>query len=239
MVEFGGPVESLDIPGRSPAGDMRFIRERLASLGMGGSGALRLYRPRATAAFSRLDSMRPGYEIARSVVRSYGFEPVLRPSGGHLAVYGPGTLVIDLVAAHPDPRKTAIRRSANFAGLLANALRNGGLEPALGAIPGEYCPGSQSISARGCKIAGLGQRLTTNGYHLGAIVMLQDSQAARIALRPAYHALGLPFDPASVGAACDVNPAFDAREFEVGLREILVRSLNLAQARSAELFNGG
>ena len=238
MSVFGDPVEPVELAGKSPAGDMRFIRERLTGLETGGRGALRLYHPRATAAFSRLDSIRPGYEAARSVVHLFGFEPVLRSAGGHLAVYGPGTIAIDLIAAHQNPRITAMTRFVIFARLLADALRNGGLDPVHGPVPGEYCPGSQSISSKGRKIAGLGQRLTRCGYHLGAIVMLQNADDIRMTLQPAYRALGIPFNPATVGAACDANPAFDVMAFETRLRKNLEGSMELASVKGQELVNG-
>ena len=166
------------------------------------------------------------------------FEPVLRSAGGHLAVYGPGTVVIDLIANHPNSRITAMTRFAVFARILADALRSGGIDPVHGPVPGEYCPGPQSISSEGRKIAGLGQRQIRHGYHLSAIVMLRDAEAVRMALEPAYRALGLQFNPATVGAAFDANPRFDIAAFEARLREILAGKMELAPARVPEPVNG-
>ena len=64
---------------------------------------LRVYRPRATVAFGKLDRLSPGYEAAVAAARDHGYEPVLRLPGGHAAAYHADSIGIDVVWALDDP----------------------------------------------------------------------------------------------------------------------------------------
>jgi octanoyl-[GcvH]:protein N-octanoyltransferase len=71
-------------------------------------------------------------------------------------------------------------------------------------VPGEYCPGAWSVNAGGrVKLAGIGQRLTSSGAHLGCVVVASGSALLRSALEPVYAALGLDWDPATAASVED------------------------------------
>ncbi len=191
---------------------MAFVKNALADLSGGRRGILRVFRPAATAAFSRLDILRPGYAEACGIVSELGFEPAPRPAGGHLAVYDGASVVVDLVAptagAHSDP----MARFGFFAGLIRKAGRHLGVNLNIGSLPDEYCLGKYSLNGNGRKVAGLGQRITRHGFHLGAVMMVGPAHQPREAMAAAYPALNLPLDPATVGSLSDISPGISCAD---------------------------
>jgi octanoyl-[GcvH]:protein N-octanoyltransferase len=209
----GGPVWLACGTGLStPQRDMDLAREALADLGRGG-GLLRVHRPPPTAAFSRRDSLAPGYPDAAAAAATHGFAPVIRPAGGRLAAYHRDALVLDLAAPHPAPHGGHRERFAAAAATLAGGLRTLGVDARPGPVPGEYCPGEFSVNARGrTKLVGTAQRLTRHGYLFSAVVLVADPEPVRAVLDAAYPLLGLDWDPATVGAVADEVPGVTVAE---------------------------
>ncbi|WP_221329029.1 hypothetical protein [Actinoplanes sp. L3-i22] len=168
---------------------------------------LRVYSPGPTAAFSRRDTLRPGYDRAAAGVLRLGYVPVVRPQGGSLAVYGPGSVVIDHVHRSgplpPDPAG----RFRHFAAMHAAVLVELGVPARIGPVPNEYCPGEYSLHAAGAKIVGSAQRVTRDGWLFSTVIQVSGVADLRAVLTPAYAELGYPFDPSTVGAVEDTVPA--------------------------------
>lgn len=177
---------------------------------------LRFARCRATAAFSRRDTLLPGYAEAVDLVRERGFEPVVRPVGGRLAVYDEGSVVLHCTAGHPDPRLHVTRRFEVFAGLVADVLSDLGVpDVRIGRVPGEYCEGDWSVNAGGrAKLAGTGQRLNRRGYLFSAVLTVTGADRLRAVLVDAYRVLGLDLRPESVGAVQSWYPGIAVAEVE-------------------------
>lgn len=193
--------------GWSAQAEMELVRDRLTHLAPDGDGELFIFQARRTAAFSRRDSLLHGYEQAERAVAASGFAPVIRPVGGHLAVYDEGSLVLHLCAPHPQPRQHIQARFVMLGDAIASALRGLGVDARLGPVPGEYCDGKFSVNDSGrAKLAGTGQRIVGGGYLFSAVVMVRSSAAITSALNRAYELLGLDFAPESVGAVADTIP---------------------------------
>ncbi|BCJ48438.1 hypothetical protein GCM10010168_76360 [Actinoplanes ianthinogenes] len=168
---------------------------------------VRVYSPAPTAAFSRRDTLRPGYQRAVAAVRSAGFAPVVRPQGGSLAAQHRGSVIIDHVhRSGPQPPDPA-GRFQHFAAMHAAMLARLGVDAHVGAVPGEYCPGEYSINDGSAKLAGSAQRITRDGWLFSTVIQVTGSAVLRGALLTAYAALGYEFDPATVGAIADRAPA--------------------------------
>src|SRR6478752_2788885 len=128
------------------AADLDFALELLQKVKTGSLGPmLRLYRPVPTVAFGQRDTHLPGFEAAAAACREQGFEPLIRKAGGRAAAYHQGTLVIDHLEPDTDAIAGAKGRFSFFGELLAQALRDAGVQAAVGEIPGEYCPGEFSV----------------------------------------------------------------------------------------------
>jgi octanoyl-[GcvH]:protein N-octanoyltransferase len=208
---------------------------------------IRLHRPGAVLAFGRQDVASPGYRSAVEAARAAGFEATERLAGGRAAVFHPGTLAF----SHAVGDRTAmLRTEARFeamAGIVADALARLGVDARVGDVPGEYCPGEWSVNARGqTKLAGIGQRLIAGGAHLGGVLVVKDAGRVRDVLIPVYRALGLEWDPATVGSIEDevegvgLDEAEDAMLAELSARYELVETeldpetLRLAETMEAD-----
>lgn len=186
---------------------MALVRQTLADLHPDATGILRIYRPQPTAAFSPRDTIHPRHAQVSDMVRERGFEPVERRAGGQLAVYDEGALVVDIVAAHANPRENTIERFRLLSACIASALSAAGLDARVGSIANEYCPGDFSVNAGGrIKLVGLAQRIGRSGYHMGAVIAVERSERACAAVAEAYALMDIPFDPATFGALSDVAP---------------------------------
>lgn len=222
---FGtGPTALVHDPlPRDGQADMELVRTGLASLAQGTQGELNLARPEPTAAFSRRDSRLPGHPDAQAWLDSSGFAPIIRPVGGHLAVYGPGDLIIHLWAPHPEARSHIRHRFRLFGDAIARSLQGLGIDARVGPVPGEYCTGEFSVNDSGrTKLAGTGQRITRHGYLFSAVVMVEDASPARSVLGEAYRMLGLDFRDESVGCVADSLPGATVG----GTREALIDELS-------------
>jgi octanoyl-[GcvH]:protein N-octanoyltransferase len=165
---------------------------------------LRIHRPGAVVAFGPRDRLAPGFRKAVDAARDRGFASVLRLAGGRAAVFHEATIAFSWVLPDPEPRQMIIARFEEVAAIMARALRRVGVDARVGEIPGEYCPGAHSVNARGrTKLMGVGQRLVQHAAHVGGVVVVGGSDRIRQVLIPVYDALGLAWDPSTVGSLED------------------------------------
>jgi lipoate-protein ligase A len=176
---------------------------------------LRVYRPGATVAFGRLDALAEGFGAAVAAARAHGFEPVMRQPGGHAAAYDSGALCVDVVRPETAAIPLLQPRFEEAADLFAGALRSVGVDARVGEIPGEYCPGAWTVSARGAiKLVGTAQRVVRGASLLGAVVLVRGGGRVRAVLEDVNAALGLEWDPATAGAAEDDVPGLSVDAVE-------------------------
>jgi len=184
---------------------------------------LRLYRPGPTCAFGRLDTLLPGFGAAVAAARGHGFTPVLRQPGGHAAAYDGGSLCLDQVRPETEAIPALQARFEEAGALFVTALRAVGVDARVGEIPGEYCPGQWTVSARGrVKLVGTAQRLVRGGSLLGAVVLVRGGARVRAVLEDVNAALGLGWDPATAGAAEDEVPGLSVDAVEEAVLDAYV-----------------
>jgi lipoate-protein ligase A len=185
---------------------------------------VRLHRPAREAAFSKQDRLAPGFEQAVEAARGAGFEPVLRLAGGRAAAFHEETLALAQARPATHPARTTRARFEEVSAAIAAALRGLGIDARVGEVPGEYCPGAWSINARGSvKLVGIGQRLIAGGAHVGVVVVVAGSALLRSVLEPVYEALGLQWDPGTVGALEDEIPGLTLEDAEEAILAELAR----------------
>jgi octanoyl-[GcvH]:protein N-octanoyltransferase len=194
---------------------------------------LRVYRPGPTCAFGRLDTLAPGFDAAVAAARAHRFTPVLRQPGGHAAAYDSGAVCLDHVRPEAEAIPQLQARFEAAGKLFAAALRAVGVDARVGEIPGEYCPGQWTVSARGAvKLVGTAQRLVRGGSLLGAVVLVRGGARVRAVLEEVNAALGLEWDPATAGAAEDEVPGLSVDAVERAV-------LDAYAARFGALVDGG
>jgi octanoyl-[GcvH]:protein N-octanoyltransferase len=187
-------------------------------------GATLVYRPAPTAAFGRLDRLRPGYAAAQAAARRHGFEPLLREGGGHAVVYDQRSVVLEQ-AMPSDGIASGIRERFDAGtAQIVDALASLGLRPVVGELPGEYCAGAHSVSLDGrVKVAGTAQRVVRGAALFSAVVLVGGGDAIRAALLDVYAALELDWDPGTAGAIQDVAPNVTPAAVEAALRSTVGR----------------
>jgi octanoyl-[GcvH]:protein N-octanoyltransferase len=176
---------------------------------------LRCYRPHATVAFGRRDTFLPGFGTAAAAARRHGFTPVIRGAGGRAAAYAEGCLIFDELMPADG---SAIRDRSDDARRQAGALRRLGVDARVGEVPGEYCPGEFSVNARGrVKLIGAAERIVRGAWLHSSVVVVEGAEALRAVLEDTYAALGLVWDPASVGAVADEAPHIGLEDVQAAL----------------------
>jgi len=166
---------------------------------------LHVYRPASpVVAFGRRDTRRAGFPLAVAACRDAGFEPVVRPQGGRAVAYTADTVVVDHVEPDPDAVHGMEGRFVEHGHRLAGLLVDLGVDARVGEVPGEYCPGSYSVNARGAvKLVGTAQRVVRGAWLFSAVVVVDGAETLRPVLGEVYRLLDLPFDPSSVGSVGD------------------------------------
>jgi octanoyl-[GcvH]:protein N-octanoyltransferase len=164
----------------------------------------RLFRPGRILSFGRRDAREPGYPAAVRAARWRGFEAVQRLAGGRAAVFHEDTLAFAHAVPDHTPRARTAARFVEAGGVMQAALARLGIDARVGEVPGEYCPGAYSVSARGeRKLVGVGQRLVAGAAHVGGVLVVAGADRIRDVLLPVYAALGLEWDPTTVGSIQD------------------------------------
>jgi lipoate-protein ligase A len=176
---------------------------------------LRLHRPGDIVAFGPKDRLAPGFGRAIEAARAAGFGSVQRLAGGRAAVFTTRSIAFSWAMGDPVPRKGIRARFEELAAIMAGAFQDLGIDARVGAVPGEYCPGEHSVNARGrTKLMGVGQRLVQRAVHVGGVVVVDDTLRVREVLVPVYQALGLDWDPATVGSLADEVPGLTWEQAE-------------------------
>jgi octanoyl-[GcvH]:protein N-octanoyltransferase len=193
---------------------------------------LRLYRPGPIVAFGPRDRVAPGFAVAVAAARALGFGVVERLAGGRAAVFHQGTLAFSW--AIPDPRaREGIRlRFQAVAEIVVEGIRSLGVDARIGELPDEYCPGEHSINARGrTKLMGVGQRIIDGAAHVGGVIVVTGATRVREVLLPVYEALGLDWDPATVGSLADEVPGLGWDQAAEAVETAFGERFHLREAR--------
>jgi lipoate-protein ligase A len=199
----------------------------------------RLNVPGRIMAFGKRDTIEPGYPKAVAAAREMGFDPVERLAGGRAAVFHEGALAFSWSIPTTDPRPGINERFEMLSGLIVRAFSRLGIEAGVGEISGEYCPGEYSVHhAHRIKLMGVGQRLARHAAHIGGVVMVTDAALARNALVPVYAALGLDWNPATVGSLQEVAPGVTMQSVAAAIEGELLALATLESTHLDEVTVG-
>mgnify|MGYP003338105335 CR=1 FL=1 len=194
-------------------------------------GLLQWERPGRSAAFSRRDTLLPGFDAAAATAEAAGFTPFIRPVGGRLAAYHESSLVLDLLLRSTEPRSGISARFAAFSEALADGLQLLGVDARIGQVPDEYCPGEWSVNHAGrIKLIGTGQRIVRDAVQLTAVIVVRDPDPLRDVMCDVYDDLDLPIDPWSVGAVSDAVPGVTLDDVQSALEESVAAMVGLGPA---------
>jgi lipoate-protein ligase A len=197
---------------RGRLNDPEADRERTASLlaaAADGVPGLRVWSPPRQVAFGRRDAREDGFDRATRCAAERGFRAIERDVGGRAVAYTGRTLAF----AHAIPagrgsdgagggESIADRYDRATETVLA-ALRGLGADVAVGEPGASFCPGDHSVRvAGGGKLSGLAQRVRSDAALVAGCIVVGTAESRAVAdvTAPVYDALGVDFDPESVGS---------------------------------------
>ena len=196
-------VNLLDSGGQGAFTDLNFGTEllRLVASNPDTPRIVRAYRPEPTVALSRRESLLPGFAAALTAAASFGFTPVIRPTGGRAVAMDQSCLVIDVVERVPRLHEGNRVAYQEVAGALASGLRSIGVDAIVGEVPDEFCPGEFSINARReTKIVGISQRVIPGARLVSAMVAIGDPGILPEVLSEVNRELTFPWRVETFGA---------------------------------------
>jgi lipoate-protein ligase A len=161
---------------------------------------IRVWTPPRQVAFGRRDAAADGYERAREAALERGYDPLERSVGGRAVAYTGETVAF--AYGVPAAASRGIRdRYRDATDRLERALDGLGATVRPGEPDGAFCPGDHSLQGEG-KVAGVAQRVRSDVALVGGCVVALERDEREIArvLEPVYAALGVRFDPDSVGS---------------------------------------
>jgi lipoate-protein ligase A len=207
-------------------------RAVLERVGRGELGeVVRLHATGDVVAFGPLDRASPAFASAVEAARAAGFGSVVRLAGGRAAVFHRRTLAFAWVVPSADPRVGIRARFAALADVVVEALSGLGVDARVGEVPGEWCAGEWSVSTGGRrKLMGVGQRLVRGAAHVGGVIVVGDGHRVAEVLDPVYRALGVPWDPATVGSVEDEVGAVTVDAVAEAMADAFARRLDLVPA---------
>ncbi len=192
----------------------------------------RLGRPGRLVTFGRRDAVSAGYPAAVDAARSAGYDVVERIAGGRAAAYNGQALNLSRAHRDPSPAGATRARFAEMAELLRATLVDLGVDARIGEVAGEYCPGAFSVNAGGrVKLAGIGQRLIKGGAHVGCVIVVGDNDGLREVLVPVYEALGVDWEPATVGSVEDEIPGTTPAKVEEAILTALAERFEIEEVK--------
>ena len=199
--------------------DHERTREMADRVAADGEAALRVWRPHRQVAFGRRDRRAEGYQRARQAASDRGYAVLERDVGGRAVAYTGSTVAFALAEPTADGRGTIADRYDRVTTAVRGALAAVGVDASEGEPPATFCPGTHSLQADG-KLVGLAQRVRQDVAVTAGIVVVRDHEAVASVLDPVYDALGVAFDPDSVGSVARAGGAtgavVDALEAELG-----------------------
>jgi octanoyl-[GcvH]:protein N-octanoyltransferase len=202
---------------------------RLFEVAAAGESAVRVWAPHRQVAFGRRDSRLDGYDDAREAAQERGYPPIERSVGGRAVAYdGETTLAFARAEPISDFRRGTDARYERLTADVVDALEGLGVDVEPGEPADSFCPGAHSLSTPGSsgprKVVGIAQRVRQDMALVSGILLVDNRADLAGVLEPVYDALGVPFDPKSVGTVAAVSSASGTDRIRSGLEEALVGS---------------
>lgn len=212
-----------------PAADRAVTARLLDETAETSTPAVRVWKPHQQVAFGRRDTRQQGYEAARNAATSQGFRPTERRVGGRAVAYTGQTLAIAHAVPIDEIRTGMCDRYTDASQQLVETLGSLGATVMRGEVTNAYCSGSHSISGVEAgdpagKIAGIAQRVQSGAALVSACLTVthSDEPLIREVLDAVYDALGVPFDPVSVGSVSTAGGPDDPAVVASAIEDALI-----------------
>lgn len=239
-----------------PSADREATADLLESAADGTAG-VRVWAPPRQIAFGRRDTREPGYPDATAIAGDAGFTPVERDVGGRAVPYTGDTLAFAVALPRNDDGGSGgdgervggdgtssgiDERYAWATGTVRTVLVDLGADVEPGEPSASFCPGDHSIRvADGGKLSGIAQRVRADAALVAGCLVVTRADASALAsiAGPVYDAVGVPFDPDSVGSVADAGGPADHRAVARAIESRFVRALGHDGSTDEPAWNEG
>jgi lipoate-protein ligase A len=215
--------------------DRARTREMVERVAETGERAVRVWTPHRQVAFGRRDTREEDYERAREASEEYGFPAIERRVGGRAVAYSGSTVAFARAEPVSDIRTGLSDRYEAATTDLRVALDSLGVPVEPGEPPDSFCPGSHSLQAAGeageagGKIAGIAQRIGGGAALVAGVIIADSTPEIAAVLEEVYDALGVAFDPASVGSIERAGGESSREEVLAGIERALVSDAEVGE----------
>jgi len=204
------------------AADRAVTAEVVDRVGRTGDPAVRVWAPHRQVAFGRRDAREAGYDRARAAARERGYDPLERSVGGRAVAYtGTSTLAFARIEPVDGVRGGLDDRYERLTVDVRRALRRLGVAAERGEPDGAFCPGQHSLQRDG-KLVGIAQRVRQDAAVASGICVVDERAELADVLAAVYDALGVPFDPKSVGSVAAAGSSGDVESVRSTVEDELV-----------------
>ncbi len=202
--------------------DRDATRRLLDEVDESGEAVVRVWAPHRQVAFGRRDAREEGYPAAAAAAQDHGFEAVERSVGGRAVAYdGETTLAFARITPHEDMRRGMDERYESLTSDVEQALCDLGVAAERGEPADSFCPGQHSLQCDG-KLVGIAQRVTKGAAITSGICLVANHDELAAVLDDVYEALGVAFDPESVGSVAKAGGPADPEVVREALEAALV-----------------
>ncbi len=187
----------------TPEADRDVTADALARAADEGATTVRVRPPHRQVAFGRRDANREGYADARRAASDRGYRAIERRVGGRAVAYTGRTLAFAVALPIDDAREGIDARYGTATAIVRAALDDCGATVVAGEPAASFCPGAHSLRVRGGgKVAGIAQRVRRGAALVAGCLVVAAADEADVptVLDPVYRALGVEFDPRTVGS---------------------------------------
>ncbi|WP_267641815.1 lipoate--protein ligase family protein [Haloarchaeobius amylolyticus] len=206
----------------SVSADRDATRRLLDEVDESGEAVVRVWAPHRQVAFGRRDAREEGYPAAAAAAQDHGFEAVERSVGGRAVAYdGETTLAFARITPHEDMRRGMDERYESLTSDVEQALCDLGVAAERGEPADSFCPGQHSLQCDG-KLVGIAQRVTKGAAITSGICLVANHDELAAVLDDVYEALGVAFDPESVGSVAKAGGPADPEVVREALEAALV-----------------
>lgn len=187
------------------------------------------------------DHRLPFVEDAQDFLRTQGYTPIVRNSGGLAVVLDEGVLNISIILSEVEQAidiPTGYEVMLEFVQLLFPEAE-GKIEAY--EIIGSYCPGSYDLSINGKKFAGISQRRLRQGIAVQVYLCIEGSGSERAELIRKFYDIGIQGESTKF-IYPDIKPEVmaslnDLLEVSFKVEDIVIRIQHLLQQLSTKVIN--
>lgn len=214
-----------------------------ASVGAGLSPATaRAWVHDRTVVLGIQDTKLPFLKESVAYLKSQGYQPIVRNSGGLAVILDEGILNLSLILPEKEKGIDINRGYDTMVALIEEMFPEAGGQIIAREIVGSYCPGSYDLSIDGRKFAGISQRRLRHGVAVQIYLCVNGSGSERAELIRQFYELGkkdvetkLIYPQINIDVMASLSELLG---FELKISDVMLRFLQVLHSKTSRLSMG-